>query len=90
MDKEVNAPPERRIITVSTPASLRALALWLADRKYNDVFPYLMDRAGNRMVGLNWKYPDGKFDRAGIVVVKNIDLLEDVTGMCDRGRAYEK
>lgn len=75
-----------RVLVVTTEKSLQVLETWLQDRAYDDIFPWLKDKAGHRMVGLNLKLPENKFERAGLVIVRNADLLDRVIEICEAGR----
>lgn len=78
----------KRVLVVASEKSLVALELWLKDRKYNDVFPYLRDSTGNRMIGLNWREtPDARTERAGLVIVRRPDLVDRVIEMCEARKA---
>ena len=74
------------IITIRNYSALRTLELWLEARDYNDVFPFLEDRKGARMIGLNWKNPNGTYEKRGLVVLPDIDILSDAIEVCEKGR----
>lgn len=79
-----------RVIIVSSNRGLRALKVWLTDRKYNDVFPWLTDKAGNRMVGLNAKDRETRqFTQQGLVIVRDSELIGEVIRMCNEGKTND-
>lgn len=76
-----------RILIINSERGLRTLKIWLSDRRYNDVFPWLQDKAGNRMVGLNLKDRTTKhFEQKGLIVVRDNTLLADVVDLCNEGK----
>jgi hypothetical protein len=75
-----------RILTIRSHKSLRVLELWLAEKDYNNVFPFLEDRRGQRMIGLNWLNPDGTYEKRGLVIVTDLDVLPDAVDVCNKGR----
>lgn len=83
------SPALKPILTVHSPKSLGPLKVWLSDRKYNNIFPYLTDRLGRRMIGLNWKYDDGTYDRCGLVVLDDLNLLAEVVGLCEEAMSHD-
>ena len=80
---------EYNIITIRKHRQLRILELWLEARDYNQVFPFLEDRLGNRMIGLNLKNPDGTYEKRGLVVVPEMDLLDETIEICEKGKCNE-
>ncbi len=81
-------PLSNNIFTVHTEKSLKSLEVWLSDRRYNNIYPYLKDSRGYRMVGLNYKNEDGTFTREGLIVVKDVDVL-DVVSACKEGLCHD-
>lgn len=67
----------KRLI-IRSERDLKILPAWLEDKKYNDFFPWLTDKLGQRMCGLNWRHDDGKVTPMGIIVITDPDLREDV------------
>lgn len=78
-----------RMLVVTSTKSLPVLELWLKDRVFNDLFPWLQDKSGSRMVGLNKLLPDGKFERAGLVIVRDPLLLDQVIEICRAAKRDE-
>jgi hypothetical protein len=74
---------------VKSEASLNSLAVWLEDRDFNEVFPFLKDKQGNRMIGLNMLFEAGKFERRGLIIVVEMVLLKRVVAMANAAMKKE-
>lgn len=75
-----------QLFTVYSDRSLDPLRVWLSDRSYNNVFPYLRDVRGRRMIGLNQRHSDGTYDKCGLIVIDDLDYLDQVLVICDEAR----
>lgn len=93
----MNAPaekPGRSRFVVSESKALTALHWWLSDRQYNNHWPYLYDKDGHRMIGLNWRTFDAQgrenLDPRGLVLIKDLQLSEQVIMLVEEHMSEDK
>jgi hypothetical protein len=72
---------------VNNAGDIDGLPAWLEDRTYNE-FSRSRDGSGNPMIGLRLYDPKGSrrnFDRAGVVVCKKWNLVDQVIALIKWG-----
>lgn len=69
---------------------LAALPGWLKKRDYNGVSSGHQDRKGNPMIGLSWQRSSRNWDKRGLIIVLDNDLIDRAEEIAQQGAKRTK